>query len=289
MPLVTPESLLSRILDHCWSSKNIHALVLEYSYQDLPKLPDQPFDIPPSTDEEICTQDLTMPSPKEHTKKPGKAKIELYLYIQDACLLKLNSDIKKAPAARLIEGKWLSDGNMILKSGVPDVQQATISGTDEGLKCHGGQKEAQGQNNYNTLPHIEAQLVHNGLPTLAIQCELKSDLRHQRIVLNDEKVGDRMKWSREDDDDEDDTEDDDDDNDGNDDGDDDDNDGNDDYDDDDSHHERTESDKDENLNLNQSTEEHEEDEEEYVDEFTDKEDDADNANEENEEELDNAK
>ncbi|GJT26620.1 hypothetical protein Tco_1028512 [Tanacetum coccineum] len=53
--LVTPESLLSRILDHCWSSKNIHALVLEYSYQDLPKLPDQPFDIPPSTDEEIVS------------------------------------------------------------------------------------------------------------------------------------------------------------------------------------------------------------------------------------------
>ncbi|GJW57761.1 hypothetical protein Tco_0104492 [Tanacetum coccineum] len=99
----------------------------------------------------------------------------------------------------------------------------------------------------------------------------------------------KVSWgdSGEEDDDKDDTKDDDD-NDGNDDGDDsygnDDNDSNDD--DDASDHERTESDRDENLNLNQSNEEHKEEEAEYVDEFTDKEDDADNGKEENEEELD---
>ncbi|GKD90516.1 hypothetical protein Tco_1366023, partial [Tanacetum coccineum] len=101
----------------------------------------------------------------------------------------------------------------------------------------------------------------------------------------------QRKISEEEEDDDDDTKDDDD-NDGNDDGDDsdgnDDDDDNDGNDDDDSEYERTESDRDENSNLIPSNKEHEEEEEEYVDEFTDKEDDDDNAKEENEEALDDA-
>ncbi|GJX54432.1 hypothetical protein Tco_0282801 [Tanacetum coccineum] len=218
-------------------------------------------------------------SPKEPTKKPGKAKKDVPSTKKTATKPKLTkkkslvkadrgkglnvlSEVALSEAAQLKEvtkrikkdfyishASGSGDGNDF-ESGVPDEQQCKISGTDEGT---------------GTKP---------GVPNIP-----KYDYESEKESWGNS--GEKYDYEDESDDDK-----------GNDD------DGDNDSNDDDSDHERTESDKDENPNLNQSNKEHEEEEEEeYVDErvhtpkndeLTDEEDSANNAKGENEGDKDDA-
>ncbi|GJS92140.1 hypothetical protein Tco_0774776 [Tanacetum coccineum] len=205
-------------------------------------------------------QNIVLVSPKEPTKKPGKAKKDVTSTKKTTTKPKPTK--KKAPV-KADGGKGLNVLSEVALFKASQLKEVTKRSKKDFHISH-----ASGSGDGTDF--------ESGVP----------DEQQRKISSTDEET------EEDDDDDEDDTEDesdndgndDSDDSDGNDDDDDDDNNGNDD---DDSDHERTESDRDENPNLNQSNEEHEEEEEEYVDEFTNKEDDADNAKEETEEELDN--
>ncbi|GKC70591.1 hypothetical protein Tco_1116474, partial [Tanacetum coccineum] len=175
-------------------------------------------------------------SPKEPTKKPGKAKKDVPLTKKPATKPKPTK--KKAPV-KADRGK--GDGTNF-EAGFPDEQQCKISSTDEGT---------------GTKP---------GVPDIP-----KYDSKSKKETWGDSGEEDDDDEDDTEDESDNDGNDDDDDNDGNDDddnhgNDDDDNDGNDDDgdnddNDDDSNHERTESDIDKNPNLNQSSTKYEEEEE----------------------------
>ncbi|GJT11678.1 hypothetical protein Tco_0858720 [Tanacetum coccineum] len=207
-------------------------------------------------------QKTVLVSPKEPTKKPGKAKKDVTSTKKTTTKPKPTK--KKAPV-KADGGKGLNVLSEVALFKASQLKEVTKRSKKD---FHISHASGSGDGTDFEL----------GVP----------DEQQRKISGTDEGTED-------DDDDEDDTKDESDndgnddseDSDGNDDDDDDDDDDDNGNDDDDSDHERTESDRDENPNLNQSNEEHEEEKEEYVDEFTNKEDDADNAKEETEEELDN--
>nr|GEV37178.1 hypothetical protein [Tanacetum cinerariifolium] len=161
-------------------------------------------------------------SPKEPTKKPGKAKKDVTSTKKTVIKPKLTKKKERIKANR---GKCL---NVLLEVALSKAAQLKEVTKQSKKDFHNSHASGLGDGTDFELGVSDKR-----------QCKISGDS------------------GEDDDDDEDDTEDDDD------------NDGNDD---DASDHERTESDRDENFNLNQSNEEHEKEEEEYADEFTNKED-----------------
>ncbi|GKC70681.1 hypothetical protein Tco_1116564 [Tanacetum coccineum] len=297
----------------------VNAKVFRDILQICPKLPYRPFDIPPSTNEEILSSTGAFPGKPLALKNLGCQELKFYggcitarmwilLNYSGNTLHSRSTITSQRKACPILDSQRSSSitsshKTNILNSTAYKTYYAYTSGAKEPKKARKFKKPS--------LPKLKTVPVSPKEPTKKPGKAKKDVTSTKKIATKpkptkkktlvkadrgkgngsdfesgvpDEKQGKISSTNKgaEYDDDEDDTEDDDD-NDDNDD--DDDNDGNDD---DDSDHERTESDRDENPNLNQSNEEQEEDGEEYVDEFTDKEDDVDNANEEYEEELDDA-
>ncbi|GJV51995.1 hypothetical protein Tco_1447736 [Tanacetum coccineum] len=319
------QSLLSRIPDHCWSSRNIHASVLEYSYQEIVSFNSElGYTRNIETLHELFIDNMHQPW------RTFAAVINRCISGKTIGLDKLRSTITSQRKACPIQD--LQRSSSITSS------HKTISSKELTKKPGKAKKDVTSSKKTTTKPKLTKKKepvkadIGKGLNvllevTISKVAQLKEVTKRSKKELHishasglgdgtdfesgvpdeqqckisgiDEGTGakpgvlDVPKYESKSDkeswgdsgEEDDDDKDDTKDDDDNDDNDDD---GDNDDNDDDSDHERTESDRNENPNLNQSNEEHEEEEEECVDEFTDKEDDANNVKEETKEELDDA-
>ncbi|GJX76956.1 hypothetical protein Tco_0323767 [Tanacetum coccineum] len=271
-------------------------LNVELKEEICPKLPDQPFDIPP-TDEEILSS-----TGMYHCKN-----VDFVELLWEDFLFEIDNHFSKEsmPYPRftkiiinhfILHNKSISMRNRInLYTARDDSLLGTLKYTYYAYAS--GAKELKKARKFKkpALPKLKTIPVSSKEPTKKpgkakkdVTSTKKTSIKPKSTKKKAPAKADRGKGDsgEEEDDDEDDFEDehnDDNDDDGN-----DDDDGDHDDNDDDSNHKRTESDKDENPNLNQSYEEHENEEEEYDDECNDEEDDADYVKEETKEELDDA-